>query len=573
MIIARRRSRARLLLVTASVIVLLFYLHCRQIPTLDITQTSKPILHFRKSSFDWTAVKQHHPVQTIVSLPTGKSKKYPRIQHHFTSKQKTDPTSQARAVIVRNAFTRCWENYKAHAWLHDELTPITGKAKDPFGGWAATLVDSLDTLWIMGLKTEFYLAAEAAVQIDFNKTTESGVNVFETTIRHLGGLLGAYDLSGEPALLLKARELGDMLYMAFDTPNRMPGFWLTFEDVLTGKQLAGTHDPSASPASLSMEFTRLAQLTGDNKYYDAIDRIRAFLERTQEESHLPGMWPTMINFRDEKVTDTSFSLGALADSLYEYLPKMSILLGGLEPSYEAMYRRAMDTVVENILFRPMLPDNSNNKVILFPGTAFVRNEGVVLHPEGQHLSCFVGGMFAVGGRTFGINSHVEIGERITRGCAWAYEAFPTGLMPEIFGLVDCKQPSLDGCTWDEDRWREEGDPSLAKGFRNARDPRYLLRPEAIESIFVLYRVTGDEGLRETAWTMFQRIMMATETPLGNAAVVNVTVTGETEKEDSMESFWMAETLKYFYLILSPPDVISLDEFVLNTEAHPFRRPK
>ncbi|KAB5583130.1 glycoside hydrolase family 47 protein [Coniochaeta sp. 2T2.1] len=572
MIIARRRSRSRLLLVTASVTVVLFYLHYRQIPTLDITQTPKPIIHFQKSSFDWTAVKQHHPVQSILPLPTGKPKSFPRIQHHFTSKQETDPTSQARAVIVRNAFTRCWESYKAHAWLHDELTPITGKAKDPFGGWAATLVDSLDTLWIMGLKTEFYLAAEAAVQIDYNKTAESGVNVFETTIRHLGGLLGAYDLSGEPALLLKARELGDMLYMAFDTPNRIPGFWLTFEDVLTGKQLAGTHDPSASPASLSMEFTRLAQLTGESKYYDAIDRIRAFLERTQEESHLPGMWPTMINFRDEKVTDTSFSLGALADSLYEYLPKMSILLGGLEPSYEAMYRRAMDTVVENLLFRPMLPDNNKND-ILFPGTAFIRNEGIVLHPEGQHLSCFVGGMFAVGGRTFGIDSHVEIGGRITRGCAWAYEAFPTGLMPEIYGLVDCKQSLLDGCAWDEDRWREEGDPSLAKGFRNARDPRYLLRPEAIESIFVLYRVTGDEALRETAWTMFQRIMMATETPLGNAAVVNVTVSGETEKEDSMESFWMAETLKYFYLIFSPPDVVSLDEFVLNTEAHPFRRPK
>ena len=469
---------------------------------------------------------------------------------------------------MRNAFLRCWDSYKEHAWLHDELKPVTGDATDTFGGWAATLVDSLDTLWIMGLKEEFFEAVEAVVQLDFSETTESGINVFETTIRHFGGLLGAYDLSGEPALLLKARELGDMLYMAFDTPNRIPGFWLTFNDVLAGDQSAGTHDPSASPASLSLEFTRLAQLTGDDKYYDAIDRVRAFLERTQDESLLPGMWPTMINFRDEQVTDSAFSLGALADSLYEYLPKMYIILGGLEPSYESMYRKAMDVVVENILFRPMLPDK---KDILFPGTAFVRNEGVSLVPEGQHLSCFVGAMFVVGGKTFGIDEHVRIGDRITRGCAWAYEAFPTGLMPEIFGLIDCR--SLAGCDWDEDRWLEEGDPSLTKGFRNAREPQYLLRPEAIESIFVLYRVTGDESLRQTAWTMFQRIMMATETPFGNAAIKNVTVDGATEKEDSMESFWMAETLKYFYLIFSPPDVISLDDYVLNTEAHPFRRPK
>jgi len=42
--------------------------------------------------------------------------------------------------------------------------------------------------------------------------------------------------------------------------------------------------------------------------------------------------------------------------------------------------------------------------------------------------------------------------------------------------------------------------------------------------------------------------------------------------DEMESFWLAETLKYFYLLFSTPDVISLDDWVLNTEAHPFRRP-
>ena len=507
-------------------------------------------------------------MQSIISLPRGKAKPLPEIQHRFGDKHRHDPTSKARAEIVRNAFIRCWKGYKQHAWLHDELSPVTGRAKDTFGGWAATLVDSLDTLWIMDLKAEFYEAAQAAVELDWHNVTESGINLFETTIRHLGGLLSAYDLSGEQALLLKAKELGDMLYMAFDTPNRIPPFWLTFEDVKAGTQVAGSHDPSASPASLSLEFTRLAQLTGDDKYYDAIDRVRAFLEQTQDESLLPGMWPTMINFRDEEVTDSSFSLGALADSLYEYLPKMHILLGGLEPSYESMYRKAMDTVVDNILFRPMLPGKED---ILFPGTAFVRNEGVVLIPEGQHLSCFVGAMFAVGGRTLGIGEHVKIGERITRGCAWVYEAMPTGLMPEIFGMIDCG--SLDSCAWDQARWKEEGDSSLKEGFRNARDPRYLLRPEAIESIFVLYRVTGNEDLREKAWDMFQRIMIATETPFGNAAIANVTVDGATEKEDSMESFWMAETLKYFYLIFSPADVVSLDDFVLNTEAHPFRRPK
>lgn len=566
-VIARRRSRVVVFIGAA--ILSLFYLKHLFFCGIAEDNPYRVRIHFKKSSFDWRTVEQHNPVESLTPLPKGKPRRLGRIQHRFGPKQKNDPTSRARAVAVRNAFTRCWESYRQRAWLHDELTPVTGEAKDTFGGWAATLVDSLDTLWIMGLKPEFYEAVEAVAQMDWSNTTESGINVFETTIRHLGGLLGAYDLSGEPALLLKAKELGDMLYMAFDTPNRMPPFWLTFEDVLAGNQMAGTHDPSASPASLSLEFTRLAQLTGEDKYYDAIDRVRAFLERTQDESHIPGMWPTMINFKEEKVsTDNIFTLGALADSLYEYLPKMSILLGGQEESYETMYRKAMDTVTEHILFRPMLPGKED---ILFPGTAVVHNDGIRTISEGQHLSCFVGAMFAVGGRTFGIEEHVKTGERIARGCAWAYQAFPTGLMPEIFGLIDCQ--SLGGCEWDEKKWEEQGDHSLKEGFRNARDPRYLLRPEAIESVFVLYRITGNEEWREIAWTMFQNIMIATETPIGNSAIKDVTTTGETEKEDSMESFWMAETLKYFYLIFSPADVVSLDEFVLNTEAHPFRRPR
>ncbi|KAK1766502.1 glycoside hydrolase family 47 protein [Phialemonium atrogriseum] len=563
----RRRTASRLLLVAALIAIVVFL---RRPLLLGYPASLPPRAptRFKKSTFDWSTVEEHNPAGSLVPLPRGKPKEARRIQHDFDSRARNDPVSNARRVAVRNAFIRSWNSYKEHAWLRDELLPVTGAAKDTFGGWAATLVDSLDTLWIMDLKPDFYEAASAAGEIDWNNTTDTGVNVFETTIRHLGGLLSAYDLSGEMALLVKAKELGDMLYTAFDTPNRMPPFWLTFDHAKDGTQKAGTHDPSASPASLSLEFTRLAQLTGEDKYYDAIDRIRAFLVRTQGQSQLPGMWPTMINFRDEEVSDKHFCLGALADSLYEYLPKMHLLLGGLDESYEVMYRAAMDVVVEHVLFRPMLP---NNEDLLFPGTATVQNDGVHIAPDGQHLACFVGGMFALGGRMFGIDDHVEIGERVARGCAWAYQAFPTGLMPELFSMIRC--PSAAGCEWDEKKWISEGDPSLPKGFRNARDPRYILRPEAIESVFILYRITGKKELQDIAWTMFQHIMTATETPYANSAIKDVRVTGETEKEDSMESFWLSETLKYFYLIFSPPDVISLDEYVLNTEAHPFRRPK
>lgn len=80
-----------------------------------------------------------------------------------------------------------------------------------------------------------------------------------------------------------------------------------------------------------------------------------------------------------------------------------------------------------------------------------------------------------------------------------------------------------------------------------------------------------EDLWKTAWTMFGSIMKSTRTPLTNSAISNVTVSDETEKEDSMESLWMEETLKYFYLLFSSPNAISIDGYIFNTEAHPCRR--
>ncbi|KAH8819859.1 glycoside hydrolase family 47 protein [Xylogone sp. PMI_703] len=562
----RRRLRTVIFAVAFIFTVAYFF---TSLPSSAGPRLLKSSLGFKRSTFDWSTVKEHFPVQSLTPLPTGAPKRLPKVQFDFEYPYRENKTIEQRRNAVRDAFLRSWTSYKKHAWLHDELEPVSGGARDPFGGWAATLVDSLDTMWIMGLEKEFHEAAAAAVRIDWNRTDETGINLFETTIRHLGGLLSAYDLSGETALLMKAKELGNLLYMAFDTPNRMPGFWLTFENVKSGLQIAGKHDPSAVPTSLSLEFTRLAQLTGDNKYYDAIDRIRAFLERSQEETHLPGMWPTMINFAKEDVRiDKSFTLGALADSLYEYLPKMYILLSGRDEasSYEKMYRRAMDVVIKHILFRPMLPDGND---ILFAGNSYVTNDKVISTAESQHLACFVGGMFGLGGKIFDISEHVDIGNRLARGCGWAYQSFPTGLMPEIFNLIRCE--SLNGCEWDEEKWTKEGSQALPHGFKNARDARYILRPEAIESVFILYRITGKEDLRDMAWDMFTSIMKATKTQYANSAIRSVTVTGETEKDNTMESFWLAETLKYFYLIFSPPDVISLDKYVFNTEAHPLKR--
>ncbi|MBW1279486.1 glycoside hydrolase family 47 protein, partial [Escherichia coli] len=91
--------------------------------------------------------------------------------------------------IVKDSFNRCWATYKDRAWLRDEVTPLTGQPKDTFGGWGATLVDSLDTLWLMGMEDEFEAAVDAVSKnVSFETTKADQINIFETTIRFLGGL-------------------------------------------------------------------------------------------------------------------------------------------------------------------------------------------------------------------------------------------------------------------------------------------------------------------------------------------------------------------------------------------------
>lgn len=162
---------------------------------------------------------------SLAPLPTGIPRPIPRIQHQFDLETESHRLVRTkRQQAVKKAFQHSWNGYKNHAWLWDEVLPISSSHRNSLGGWAVTLVDSLDTLFIMDLDHEFEEALEALNRIDFSSPRVPSVNVFETTIRFLGGLISAYDLTeGKHSILLKkAHELGDFLYGAFNTPSRMP---------------------------------------------------------------------------------------------------------------------------------------------------------------------------------------------------------------------------------------------------------------------------------------------------------------------------------------------------------------
>ena len=540
-----------------------------------IAETNIPKIH-------WSQMPEHFPVPTenLIQLPTGKPKAIPRIQHDFaaeTSEEKA--TREEKRDIIKKTFSFSWAGYKQKAWMQDELSPVTGKFRNPFCAWGATLVDTLDTLYMMDLKEEFEEAVEAVKDIDFTTTPRNDIPLFETVIRYLGGLVAAYDISeGTHRILLdKAVELADILMGAFDTPNRMPmTFYLWKPTFASQPHRAKTRVVLAELGSLSVEFTRLAQITKETKYYDAIARITNELEDWQNNTRLPGLWPMKVDasgckkpdvspqtaydkvamdgatsskplgIQDREVwspkvptngttkedpskesvkdvtghnsssennkepppkpasnpdpptTDTKgalgkrlasdegsdayhsevvskppecepqglasppftsteeFGIGGQADSTYEYLPKEYMLLGGMEEKYRTIYEKSADVITKHLLYRTMIPDEKRR--ILHPGLAKIsdRTEGIDFKPEGSHLGCFAGGMYAVGAKIFDREGDMKIAKELTDGCVWAYEATTTGIMPDGYIALQCPDPM--NCAWNETLYHEKLDP-------------------------------------------------------------------------------------------------------------------
>jgi mannosyl-oligosaccharide alpha-1,2-mannosidase len=247
------------------------------------------------------------------------------------------------------------------------------------------------------------------------------------------------------------------------------------------------------------------------------------------------------------------------------------MLGGQLKQYRKMYEDFIEVAKTYLIFRPM---TVGDKDILLTGSLKHWSNGKLENIFNmEHLACFTGGMLALAGKIFERPEDLADGKRLTDGCVWAYRNTPSGIMPETFTAVPCAS-KLD-CPWDESAWYSAIDSSadvdtvrqkinsdrLSPGFAMAHDRRYLLRPEAIESVFILWRITGDQYWPDNGWDMFKAIQAHTTTDIAHSAIDNV-LNPSPEKVDEMESFWLAETLKYFYLLYSETDVVSLDDYVL-----------
>jgi len=459
-----------------------------------------------------------------------------------------DAEWQKAAEEVREAFLHAWRGYRRHAWGYDDLKPLSKQGRDSFGNIGMTVLDSLTTLHLMGLHKEFEQGAEFVTKtLDFD-TADREISIFEITIRALGGLLGAHSLTGRKIFLQRAVELADRLLPALSSDSGLPN--ARWNIARQGGTITGEATVLAEAGSLQLEFRQLSAMTGDTRYAQAVDNCFNAIQRTGVEGTIPVSL-TPPNIDPPRALRTGLSFGANADSYYEYLLKQW-LQSPTETRFLDIFMKVMEELPTFV--RPSL-DSKKKKLRLLE-----RDEGQQLLFKTDHLSCFVPGMIALG--LLSLPEHViTVGDRnstwhllaegIGSSCHNMWTHTKSGLAPE-FVFIDHEEPYNIGDV-----------PSHGQ--------HSFLRPETVESLFYLHRLTGKNKYRKWGYEIFKAIVDHAKVDVGYASVTNVNEV-PTTKMDDMQSFVMAETFKYLYLLFSPKEALDLDKYVLNTEAHPLRRP-
>lgn len=479
--------------------------------------------------------------------------------YYYVSPSSTPNRWQKAQEEVRDAFLDSWHTYEKFGWGKDVYHPI-GQYGENMGpkplGWM--IVDSLDTLMIMDCPEEV-ARAKQWIKKDLEYNFDYEVNVFETTIRMLGGLLSAFHLSNDDLYLDVAVDLANALIGGFDSPSGLP---YSSVNLKTGRGIKNHVDNGASStaevATLQLEFKYLAFLTGETLFWEKVEHIMKVLDSNSPKE---GLVPIYVHPDTGKYQGNLIRLGSRGDSYYEYLLKQYLQTG--EPVYYQMYKESLNGVRNNMV------DKSKPSGLTFVGEL---ENGITGHlsPKMDHLVCFYGGLVSLGA-TGGLTleearkqewwtedkeKEFQFGADLTYTCYKMYEDTPTGLAPEIVVF--------------------NTDETKAKDFMiKPLDRHNLQRPETVESLFYLYRLTGDEKYREYGYKIFQSFVkhgkvVNNEGDISYTSLDDMTVVPP-KKRDNTESFWWAETLKYLYLLFDDDNKIPLDQYVFNTEAHPFPR--
>jgi mannosidase alpha-like ER degradation enhancer 2 len=429
------------------------------------------------------------------------------------TKSRQEQSAQQLAARVRTEFLHAWNNYERYAWGHDALRPLSKTAHDWYGqSLLMTPVDALDTLILMHLDDEAAKARSLIVsELSFDR--DIYVKNFEITIRLLGGLLSSYQLTGDKRLLSLAEDLGNRLLPVFNSPTGLPYVYVNLH---TGQ----IRDPMTNPAetgTLLLEFGTLSKLTGKPVFYEKAKR--ALVETFKRRSSL-GLVGENINVETGAWTNTDSHISGGIDSYYEYLWKCWLLFG--DQDCRDMWNASIPVV------HKYLADEIRGE--LWYGHADMQT--------GKRTETTYGALDAFFPALLALSGDLKRARRLQASSFKMWNLY--GIEPETLDYKTMRVVSGS----------------------------YHLRPEIVESTYYLYHFSGDPEYRRMGKKMFEDFAKYCRTDSGYAALADVM---SKQQRDEMESFVLAETFKYFYLLFASPETLQFDKVIFNTEAHPLRR--
>jgi mannosidase alpha-like ER degradation enhancer 2 len=413
---------------------------------------------------------------------------------------------------VKQEFLHAWNGYKKYAWGHDELLPLTKSYKDWYNeSLLLTPMDAFGTMRIMGLDEEAKEDKDLILsQLSFDK--DISVQVFEINIRLLGGLLSAYQLDGDKRFLNLAVDLANRLMPAFNSPTGMPYRYVNLKTGVTSDSISNP----AEIGTLILEWGTLSKFTGNNIYYQKAKRA---LEEIYKRRSRIGLVGTFINVNTGEWSNTDSHISGAIDSYYEYLLKGWLMFG--DKDLKNMWDESIKAI------NKYLADNTKNG--FWYGHADMNT--------GKRTATLFGALDAFFPAELSLSGYTTRAEKLQASCykMWMLE----GIEPEEIDYSDMK------ITY----------------------PNYALRPENIESAYYLYHFTGKPEYLEMGKDYFESIVKYCRNDVGYSTLKSVI----TKKQgDLMHSFFLAETLKYCYLIFAPQNTIDFNKTLFNTEAHPLK---
>ncbi|KAI0484883.1 glycoside hydrolase [Xylariaceae sp. FL0804] len=519
---------------------------------------------------------------TSLSSPTGLAvptpTKLPKCKQVQTTFAPGQGGNQTRAEAIVEAYVHGWNGYRKYAWGYDELEPLSLKGTNDYYGWGLSVVDGIDTAIIMNLTSIVQEQLEWIAGVDFSTTTYGPVAIFDACIRYVGGLISAYDLlkSGQfpnpygqnltDTLLKQAVVLADKLSYAFNTPSGIPASNVNFTNnqpvysTYTVNNYTYNATNTAQAGSLLLEFSRLSDLTGNETYRYLVERAENVLVNPHPPPRYPGLIGTEFDTDSGDMLSFDGGWHSGIDSCMEYMIKVwQYKPSTTVDTYKDFWLNAVKSTILHLALHPYG----------WPDLTFISELDVngSITWSMDDFSDFAGGNFLLGGQLLNNSMITQLGLATTDSAYVQYNRSLTGL-----GAI--------GWQWfnSEDKTQAITDDNDVAAHRNNDkfgfwvpdgDENWDSRPEEIESLMYAYRITGDERWAEYTWQIFEAINATARTPQAFAEINNVEEPFGGSMGDELEAFFFAEVLKYLYVTQASPDVLNLDQWVYNTESHPF----